>query len=81
MRNGRSKIIIIVVSIILVVSLLIGTLIFVFLKTDVFKNDQELFLKYLGQELNSVEQIADVSLEKEIIKKQKQENYESTTKI
>lgn len=81
MRNERSKIIIIVVSIILVVSLLIGTLIFVFLKTDVFKNDQELFLKYLGQELNSVEQIADVSLEKEIIKKQKQENYESTTKI
>ena len=51
----KKRIAILVISIILVVFTILGTLGFLFLKTDIFKSNEELFAKYLVQNFNFIE--------------------------
>ena len=49
-----SKIIIIVLSVVLVLGAIVGTLLFLFFKTDVLKSNNEVFFKYLSQNVERI---------------------------
>lgn len=61
MYNGRKKIIIIMLIIILILVLAIGG-VFAYLTTDLFKSNQNLFLKYMGQTLESIKYVENTQL-------------------
>lgn len=71
MYNRRKKIIIIMVIILLIVLLAIGG-IFAYITTDLFKSNQTLFFKYMGQTLESIKYEENTQLsEIETLKEQK----------
>lgn len=55
MMPRKKRIAIIVTAIILVVLIIIGILIFLFAKTDMFKSKETLFIKYLSQNFDAIE--------------------------
>lgn len=57
MMPRKKRIVIIVISIILVIALITGGLIFLYLETDAFKSKDTLFAKYLLQNFNVVENL------------------------
>ena len=61
MYNGRKKIIIIMVIILLIVLLAIGG-VFAYITTDLFKSNQTLFFKYMGQTLESIKYVENTQL-------------------
>ena len=61
MNKGRKKIIIIMVIIFLVLILAIGG-VFAYLTTDLFKPNQTLFFKYIGQAISDLEYIENTQL-------------------
>jgi len=62
MYSGRKKII--VISIILVVLLIVlaGGVVFAYLTTDLFKSNQTLFFKYIGQALENIKYVENTQL-------------------
>lgn len=61
MYNGKKKIIIIMVIILLIVLLAIGG-VFAYITTDLFKSNQTLFFKYMGQTLESIKYVENTQL-------------------
>ena len=61
MNNGKKKIILIVTIILLILILAIGG-VFAYLTTDIFKSNQTLFFKYIGQSLNNLEYVENTQL-------------------
>lgn len=56
MKNTRNKqILIIVIVVILTIAMISGVITYLFLATDVFKGDKELFVKYLSQNKQTIE--------------------------
>lgn len=55
MMPRKKRIAIIVTAIILIVLIIIGILIFLFAKTDIFKSKETLFIKYLSQNFDAIE--------------------------
>jgi len=72
---------IIIISIILVLALLGAVFVYLYLMTDMFKSNRELFAKYFAQELQTLEKITDLKTA-EVYKNLKyQDIYESNTHI
>ena len=59
--SNKNKIIVIIVSIIIVISIIIG--IVLYFATDIFKTDEEMFQKYMLQDINFIDGIVDLSQE------------------
>ena len=57
MMPRKKRIAIIAVSIILIIVLIVAILLFMYLKTDIFKTKEELFAKYVSQNLNILEML------------------------
>ena len=55
MMPRKKRIAIIVISIILIITIMLFLLLFMYLKTDIFKTKEELFTKYVSQNLNMLE--------------------------
>lgn len=71
MYNGRKKLIIIIIIILLILILAIGG-VFAYMTTDLFKSNQTLFFKYIGQTLESIKYVENTQLsEIENLKEQK----------
>lgn len=81
MVRKAQKISIIVIVVILLIGIAAGSLAFIYLKTDLLKSDEELFLKYVSQDLEAIKTIADLDLNKEIYEKEQNGAYERKTKI
>lgn len=61
MYNGRKKLIIIISIILLILILAIGG-VFAYITTDLFKSNQTLFFKYMGQTLESIKYVENTQL-------------------
>lgn len=71
MYNGRKKLIIIITIILLILILAIGGVL-AYITTDLFKSNQTLFFKYMGQTLESIKYVENTQLsEIEKLKEQK----------
>lgn len=55
----KKKIIILISSIVLVVLIILGILVTLYIKTDMFKSNEKLFAKYMMQNLNAIEILKD----------------------
>ena len=55
MMARKKRIAILVVSIVLVILAIVGTIIFLYLKTDAFKSNETLFAKYFMQSFNAID--------------------------
>lgn len=70
MYYGKKKGIIIAIVVIIAIIVLVGVGLFVFLKTDLFKSNETLFYKYLGEHLESYKIEENTSLEELQMQKQ-----------
>ena len=64
MKNGNKKILIIVIIIILLLAIIGGVFAFLFLATDIFKSDKELFGKYIYQNTEHLNKMLDSQTQK-----------------
>ena len=62
MMARKKRIAILVVSIVLVILAIVGTIIFLYLKTDAFKSNETLFAKYFMQSFNAIDTIKNDDL-------------------
>lgn len=62
MMARKKRIAILVVSIVLVILAIVGTIIFLYLKTDAFKSNETLFAKYFIQSFNAIDTIKNDDL-------------------
>ena len=62
MMARKKRIAILVVSIVLVILAIVGTIIFLYLKTDTFKSNETLFAKYFIQSFNAIDTIKNDDL-------------------
>lgn len=62
MMARKKRIAILVVSIVLVILAIVGTIIFLYLKTDAFKSNETLFVKYFMQSFNAIDTIKNDDL-------------------
>lgn len=62
MYYGRKKAIIIAIIVIILVIALVGVGLFLYLKTDLFKSNQTLFYKYLGEQLETFKVEGNIQL-------------------
>lgn len=69
MNQNKSKKIIIILIIILTILILIGGFVYAYLTTDIFRNDKELFLKYIMKMADTKEGFIDETLMKYFEKK------------
>lgn len=77
-KNKKS---IIVMTIIAIVAIIGAVFAYLFIATDIFKSDKELFSKYISQSLETVEKTMDIETV-QVYEKLKNENkYESNTNI
>ena len=78
----KKKILIITIILILIVLAVAGaTFAYLFLKTDVFKSDKELFGKYMSQNIDMLNKFADSDTAKVYNTLNNAESYESNTSI
>ena len=75
------NILIIVIIIILVLAVAGIGIGYIYLKTDTFKSDKELFFKYINQNIETVKEIAESSIYKNIKEMKNEDIYESETEI
>lgn len=77
------KILIISIIIILILVLAVAGTVFgyLYMKTDTFKSDKELFAKYASQNIETINEFADSQIVKEYKNLNQQNLYESNTKI
>jgi len=77
----KNKLLIIIITIILVIAVASGVFAYLFFKTDIFKSNQELFVKYFTPNIDTFEKIMDSSTI-QIYKDLKDENkFESNSNI
>lgn len=77
----RNKKIIVIISIVLILAIASAVFAYLYLMTDIFKSNQELFAKYFGQNEEMLQKIIDLKTI-EVYKNLKNENkYESNTNI
>ena len=76
-----SKIIIIVLSVVLVLGAIVGTLLFLFFKTDVLKSNKEVFFKYLSQNVEKIEDITNPKIIENYTNLNNREKYEMRTTL
>lgn len=62
----KKGIILIIIIVLLAITVIGGTAVFVIYKTDLFKSNETLFYKYLGKEIDNVEQLRSEKLMKNI---------------
>ena len=59
MMPRKKRLTILITTIILIVGIIIGVLAFLYLKTDAFKSNETLFAKYLMQNFNAIDNLAN----------------------
>ena len=64
MKNGNKKILIIVIIVIMLLAIIGGIFAFLFLATDIFKSDKELFGKYIYQNTEHLNKMLDSQTQK-----------------
>lgn len=80
MRSNKSKVILIVTIVLLILILAVGGVgAYLYLKTDIFKSNKELFSKYIGQTTEQIEKVFETEKISEITKKLEEKNSESKT--
>ncbi|MBQ2836445.1 MAG: hypothetical protein IJE68_06400 [Clostridia bacterium] len=79
MKNN--KILIIIISIILVLAATGGVLAYLFIATDTFKSDQELFAKYFAPNIDAFEQIIDLKTIEIYQNLENETKYESSANV
>ena len=79
-KESKKKVIIIITILIVLIFLLIAEII-LYLKTDLFKTDKDIFNAYFIKNLNDLKYIIDVSKEKEYIKTLEEKSYNEDTII
>ena len=75
------KIGIIIIVIILILAIVAGVTTYLFLKTDVFKSNKQLFYKYTTQAIEQVEKMTDSKTIEKYKEEMKSESYETNTSI
>lgn len=75
------KIGIIIIIIILILAIVAGVTTYLFLKTDVFKSNKQLFYKYTTQAIEQVEKMTDSKTIEKYREEMKSESYETNTSI
>ena len=81
MRNSGNKVLIIVISIIALIAVVGGVFAYLYLCTDMFRSGQELFAKYLTQNINEINQTINLNQINEIEEKLKESKYEENITI
>lgn len=81
MKKSGSKVLIIFLIIIALLAIAGGIFAYGYFGTDMFKSSQELFAKYLTQDLSELSQIASFDKINELEEKLKQNKHEETTTI
>lgn len=80
MRSNKSKVILIVTIVLVILILTLGGVgAYLYLKTDIFKSNRELFAKYLEQTTTQIENVFDTEKVSDMTKKLKEKNSESKT--
>ncbi len=77
----RGKRILVIFIIIILLLALAGIGAYLYIATDVFKSDKELFSKYISQNVETINQLADSQTQKTINDLNNQEKYEATVKL
>ena len=77
----KKRIAILVVSIVLVILAIVGTIIFLYLKTDAFKSNETLFAKYFMQSFNAIDTIKNGLKKKEEDIKEHGKGYEAAESV
>ncbi len=81
MNSRNKKILIIVIITILVLAIASATFAYLFIATDTFKSDKELFAKYMKQNKQVFNEILDSSIYTTLENTKEQDTYESDTTI
>ena len=81
MRSKKGLVIAIIVILILVLAIAGAVFGYLYVKTDTFKSDKELFLKYVSQNIDYFSKFSDSQILEKYSKINEQEKYESNTKI
>ncbi len=80
MRSNKSKVILIVTIVLVILILTLGGVgAYLYLKTDIFKSNRELFAKYMEQTTTQIENVFDTEKVSDITKKLKEKSSESKT--
>lgn len=77
----RGKRILVIFIIIILLLALAGIGAYLYIATDVFKSDKQLFSKYISQNVETINQLADSQTQKTINDLNNQEKYEATVKL
>lgn len=80
MRSNKKPILIIIIILIILILAILGSGIYLYLTTDFLKTNQELFAKYLNQNINKLSELGEFSKLDEISNKLNKSNYENETK-
>lgn len=72
---------IVIISIILILAIIGAVFAYLFLATDVFKSNKELFAKYFAQDLEKIESLVNLDTAKVYQKLNNQTKYESNTNV
>lgn len=81
MRSSQNKILIIVLIVIAVLALSGGVFAYTFFATDVFRTGQQLFAKYLTQDLEELSQNMNIEKMEKLNEKLEQNKHEESTSI
>ena len=81
MRSKKGLVIAIIVILILVLAIAGAVFGYLYVKTDTFKSDKELFLKYVSQNIDYFSKFSDSQILEKYSKINEQEKYEANTKI
>lgn len=81
MRSKKGLVIAIIVILILVLAIAGAVFGYLYVKTDTFKSDKELFLKYVSQNIDYFSKLSDSQILEKYSKINEQEKYEANTKI
>lgn len=81
MRTSKNNILIIVLIVIAVIAVIGGVFAYLFLATDVFKSGQELFAKYLMQNMEDLKEVSNIEKISELKSELEQNKYEENVVI
>ncbi|MCI8586996.1 MAG: hypothetical protein HFJ49_00090 [Clostridia bacterium] len=80
MKSNKSKVILtVVITLVVLILAIVGTVTYLYLKTDIFKSNKEIFAKYMEQTTTQIENVFDKEKAEEITKKIKENSSESKT--
>ena len=81
MRKGKNKALIIILTIIAILAIAGGVFAYLFLATDIFKSGQELFAKYLTQNIKDIKEISSLEKIEQLENKLKESKYEENVEV